>query len=334
MPHKALFIGSSPRDTAFLRTGQELREIRNATEDRGKDIRWDSISDARLGDIFDRIRDSSPDIVHFSGHGHPNGELAFVDEANGRTQTATPEILATLFASLHAAKREIECVVFNACHSDKMAWAIAPYCDYVVAVHDEVSDQDAREFASRFYQSWIITEMPPLEAFRSSCAIIKAYSETTPYFLTGRGVSHDSSENARNDILYYFSRLIMETTRSARAFEDIMVYLQEESPSRLDVRAVDCLNVCHMQLSLQRDEERRAVAELRAAKKEVLYEFKDFISMFNNIISSASLFAVAMVDQEENRIRQRWITTELDYRVIHMQTPPYLKLTLTTPKFK
>jgi hypothetical protein len=90
-----------------------------------------------------------PAIVHFSGHGSADGELVLEDDA-GCKDTVTTGALGNLFAIL---KKDIQCVVLNACYSETQAQAIAAHVGCVVGLRSDVGDKAAIAFASKFYQA-------------------------------------------------------------------------------------------------------------------------------------------------------------------------------------
>ncbi|MBS4096280.1 MAG: SUMF1/EgtB/PvdO family nonheme iron enzyme [Sulfuricella sp.] len=102
----------------------------------------------RIGDLPNLFRTHQPHLIHFSGHGVEEG-LYFQDD-NGQLLLADPDGLAKLFGLF---KPAIECVVLNACYTERQAEAIACHVPYVVAMSKAVGDQAAIDFAKGFYDS-------------------------------------------------------------------------------------------------------------------------------------------------------------------------------------
>ena len=103
----------------------------------------------RVGDLQGLLMRYEPHIVHFSGHGSPEGEIILEDEV-GRIQAVSARALTTTFALL---KDNIRCVVLNACFSQIQATAIAEHIDCVVGMSTAIGDKAAINFAAAFYQA-------------------------------------------------------------------------------------------------------------------------------------------------------------------------------------
>jgi hypothetical protein len=108
---KILFLAADPSDSARLRLGQELRDIRdNLQRSKERDnFSLESRESIRPGDITQAILDIKPQIVHFSGHGTSRGELC-IEDIQGQTQLVKPEALVSLFKS-ELVSAHVECVV-------------------------------------------------------------------------------------------------------------------------------------------------------------------------------------------------------------------------------
>jgi hypothetical protein len=92
---------------------------------------------------------SEPQIVHFSGHGTKTGALCF-ENNQGRTQLVQPDAVAALFKHF---SHQVNCVLLNACYSEKQAEAIAEHIPYVIGMNDAIGDKAAIAFAVGFYQA-------------------------------------------------------------------------------------------------------------------------------------------------------------------------------------
>ncbi|MBD0301529.1 MAG: hypothetical protein ICV85_04930, partial [Tolypothrix sp. T3-bin4] len=83
---RILFLTAEPTDSARLRLGRELEDIKERlrlANPQGIFVLEERRS-ARPQDISQAIQDFKPNIVHFSGHGESTGELCFENEL-GRT---------------------------------------------------------------------------------------------------------------------------------------------------------------------------------------------------------------------------------------------------------
>ena len=146
-----LFLSADPTDASRLRLGQELRDIETR-------LRLASARDAfelhhrasvRVGDLTQAIFDTKPAIIHFSGHGSAAGEL-FLENDAGQVHPVTPEALEALFA---LCKREVRCVILNACYSQRQAIAISKHIDHVIGMTQDIGDDAAIAFSAGFYKA-------------------------------------------------------------------------------------------------------------------------------------------------------------------------------------
>jgi hypothetical protein len=134
---------------------------------------------ARIVDVSQALVDFKPQVVHFSGHGDMDGNLCFEDDA-GLISSATPEGLATLFG---LQRRTVRCVIVNACHSMRLAEAMARQIDHVVGMRCQIGDEAAILFSVGFYQGLFAGEPVP-DAFHRGCALLQTEQRTEREFQT------------------------------------------------------------------------------------------------------------------------------------------------------
>jgi hypothetical protein len=144
-----LYLAASPPALPPLRSDLEMRKVKERLQlakhrDR---YRIEPYLAVRFDDISQALIDFEPQVVHFSGHGDSNGMLCIEDES-GQSTLATPEGLAELFGQ-H--KSTIRCVVVNACHSVRLAEALASRIDHVIGMRYQIGDAAAIEFSVGFY---------------------------------------------------------------------------------------------------------------------------------------------------------------------------------------
>ena len=146
-----LILAANPKGTTQLRLNEEVREIEEGlrrSEERSSFIvksRWAT----RPLDMQRAVLEEKPQIVHFSGHGV--GEKGIVlEDAIGRAKPVGGKALAKLFSLL---ADQVECVLLNACHSQKQGEAIAKHIDTVIGMSQAVGDQAALQFAIGFYDA-------------------------------------------------------------------------------------------------------------------------------------------------------------------------------------
>jgi len=148
---QVLFLAANPAGTTPLALDEEIRaidaKIRGA-EHRDR-LELASHWAVRLDDLSGLLMRRRPDIVHFSGHGDPLGEIILL-AADGTPKPVPAEALAGLFRVL---KDNVRVVVFNACHSEAQAKAVVRVIDCAVGMSRAIDDDHAIAFAAEFYQA-------------------------------------------------------------------------------------------------------------------------------------------------------------------------------------
>ena len=146
-----LVLAANPKNTPQLRLDQEVREISNGLE-RAKKRDEFSLQQkwaARPLDVRRAMLDYKPNIVHFCGHGSGEEGIAFED-ANGQALLVSADALSGFF-ELFADK--VDCVVLNACYSERQAEAIVKHIPHVIGMKKAIGDAAAIEFAVAFYDA-------------------------------------------------------------------------------------------------------------------------------------------------------------------------------------
>jgi len=146
-----LFLASNPLDLTQLRLDEEARAIANMIrQSKYRDaVRFESRWALQPMDLLQAINEFNPTIVHFSGHGSDNEEIAFQDQ-NGKMKLVTKEaIVQTMMASAE----NIRLVFFNTCYSKKQAEAISEFVEATIGMNTSIGDDAARIFSSQFYSS-------------------------------------------------------------------------------------------------------------------------------------------------------------------------------------
>lgn len=325
-----LYIGSSPSDQAWIRIDKEFSKLQKASK--GNEVKFITEFGAKLGDVADTILDISPSIIHFSGHGAKFGELIFEDE-NGKSKPVDVESLDRLFSLLVSAnKQNINCVVLNACHSDYLALSISKYVNYVIGVHNSVQDEAAIEFSVGFYKG-ISNGMSPQKAFEYGCFKVKEKNlDASPYILTGMDIPHKLDKASENVTQHYISWLINDTV-SSKDKKLILSELETKKPFRVDILGIDCFDNCHIQLTLQANKTKNIISNIPVSKDGLTIETEECIALFKKIVADSYLFAIAKLDEDENRIASRWNRAEREIVTYTMDyEPPYLMLTLAYRK--
>jgi hypothetical protein len=146
---KILFLGANPSDKVHIALDREVRAIGDNLRESDGGKRFVLIQEwaVQATDLQKLLLRHRPHIVHFSGHGSNAGELGFEDAASKAQAVSIPAI-ANLFGLLGAG---IQCVVLNACYSQRQAEAIRQHVDCVIGMSDAIPNKAAVAFASSFY---------------------------------------------------------------------------------------------------------------------------------------------------------------------------------------
>ena len=186
---KILFLASNPASTQPLQLDEEIREI--TQKSRASEYR-DSIElvshwAARPDDLLQEMNTHRPAVLHFSGHGNPEGGLMLLDSKRN-AKVVRPEALRALFAAMGNCVRF---VVLNACHSAAQASIIAEQVDCVVGMNAAGSDEVAILFAASFYRALAFgrSAQEALEQGRVAVLFEDLGEEDIPQLTTRNGVN-------------------------------------------------------------------------------------------------------------------------------------------------
>jgi hypothetical protein len=145
-----LFLAANPLETDRLRLDQEARTVDEALRLAKQRDRFQLAQQwaVRTTDLLDALLRYRPQIVHFAGHGSPDGRLLFENDA-GEAVAVAAAALGRLFAGV----RGIRCVLLNACWSQRHAKVLTKHVDCVVGMPHAVSDTAAIHFVAGFYRT-------------------------------------------------------------------------------------------------------------------------------------------------------------------------------------
>lgn len=151
-----LVLAANPRGTSPLRLDEEVRQIEEALLKSPYSERFKVVSQwaVRSDDIRRALLAFHPQIVHFCGHGMGEEGLVLVKDVPVSTPTndclVSGEALSNLFKRF---KRQLDCVVLNACYSEVQAIAIHQHINYVIGMKDGIEDASAVKFSVGFYDA-------------------------------------------------------------------------------------------------------------------------------------------------------------------------------------
>jgi len=152
---KVLFFTADPRlarpGGQALELAEDLRQImwRVRQARYGHRLVFEQHGAARADDLIDLLEHTDAQIIHFSGHGG-NAGLVFVGRGGHRPQPVDAAALEQLFRMGHGA---IRLAVLSACTSHAEAQAIADVVGCAIGTLNDISDDAAIRFNSRFYEA-------------------------------------------------------------------------------------------------------------------------------------------------------------------------------------
>ena len=149
---RILFFGANPSGTSPLRVDEEIREIQQTIK-QGR--QRDNISvqtewAVRPRDITQALIDFQPHFVHFAGHGGGReGSFAAEDDI-GSTHVIPVDGLVQAFKAVGG---DVQCVIVNACNTERLAQALTAIIPCVIGMRQPVGDRSAIRFSIGFYQA-------------------------------------------------------------------------------------------------------------------------------------------------------------------------------------
>ena len=192
---KILFFAADPLSAppvgtdARLLLDVEVREIRHKvrTARYRNDLDFDTHWATRTDDLLLALNETSPQVVHFSGHGGSSGlVLVGSDASSGHCVDA--EQLARLFEVFRGG---IRLVVLNACFSTPQAEAIAAVVGCAIGTRTEISDAAAITFSGSFYRAIAFghSVQAAYDQARAALALEHFEDRECPQLVTRRGVN-------------------------------------------------------------------------------------------------------------------------------------------------
>jgi CHAT domain len=143
---KVLVIASNPAVTSPLELAAEAKVLKTRLEDSLFHDSFDVVSAqaSHADDLLFLLKDQSPAILHFMGHGPIDG-LVLKDNSE-HEMTLTGKDYTEIFGGSH-----LELVVMSGCYSGGQAAALEDVVPSVVGTTANIGNDVARLFAAAFY---------------------------------------------------------------------------------------------------------------------------------------------------------------------------------------
>lgn len=145
-----LFVAAEPRGASPIRLGEEFRDIIEEVERKHRvdSLEFRTLWAARPTDVTRALSDFEPVVVHFSGHGTPEGGF-LLESTDGTSKQIDTRGMGSIFETY---KKKVKVVVLNSCYSQDLAKEIAKYVDVVVGMNDGIGIEAAIQFSVGFYR--------------------------------------------------------------------------------------------------------------------------------------------------------------------------------------
>lgn len=151
-----LVVFSNPGDSDRLRLDREHRQLDEMVERTNSRDHIRLMQATTISDLAVSLSKLRPHIVHFSGHGSPNGIYLEKDSTSEQgvelSSTQLADLICTHCPHLHA-------LVLMSCYSAASAPQLRTTAPYVVTVEAEAEDHAALMFSKYFYDA-ILTGRP------------------------------------------------------------------------------------------------------------------------------------------------------------------------------
>lgn len=146
-----LFLAANPEGTDKMALDKEIRTIKEKIRASRYRDQLDLVSAwaVRFDDLLQELNEHEAQIVHFSGHGSPTGEIILVGD-DGVAGSIDPNIFRDL---IETTSDNIRVVILNACYSEPMAVAVEEIVDCAIGTKGQLGDKAAIAFAGSFYRA-------------------------------------------------------------------------------------------------------------------------------------------------------------------------------------
>lgn len=181
-----LILSANPRGTDPLKLEDEAERIRKELQGGQQRYVVKAERAVRVEDLSKYLLKYNPIILHFSGHGSPDGEIILENEQQ-QPQNVSAEALAGLFSGVQG---RTECVVLNACYSLERADALAEHVGCVIGMTEEIDDDSALRFAVGFYRGLAFGKgyYAAFELGRKEIPLMNLPDAEVPHFFTREGM--------------------------------------------------------------------------------------------------------------------------------------------------
>ncbi len=148
---RLLFLPANAMKTSLLQLRDEISELGSRVENAGRREKAQRPRPSWLlpsGDVLETIRNTGPEILHFSGHGNASGDFSLGDLAEGIEPLGDVRAFAK---ALRLQGEGIRVVMLSACYTASVAESFADLAECTIGVSRSMNDEQALTFAAGFY---------------------------------------------------------------------------------------------------------------------------------------------------------------------------------------
>ncbi len=145
---RVLLLGSNCKGMKEVLVGREIRKIRKILDH--SSIQFIDAPDIKRDDIYEKLSEFKPQIVHFSGHGfNKTGPLFNGDEF---LINIPPPLFNQLIDVLKKGEEYIKLIIFNVCESSLIAEKVSKFIDFTIGIEKKANDRCVAAFSKGFYR--------------------------------------------------------------------------------------------------------------------------------------------------------------------------------------
>ena len=171
---RILFLRSDPGDASRLDLSGESGQIKITLErTQPQQLHLEPLDMTTVEEVGRAlIRIKQPTILHFAGHGSPDGKMYWRKSIKENSAYPIPvEVFAKMIAAIKDHK--IVCVFLNACYLASEAKHLLQHVPYVIASRTAIADTAAIDFSSGFY-TWLGEGKDIGESFNYALSLVEA----------------------------------------------------------------------------------------------------------------------------------------------------------------
>ena len=171
---KILFISSLPNNKENLRFDDEIKAIKeNIEKSKLRDkIDFEAETAVNYDEIYEKITEYKPDILHISVHSSRTKGLIFSDD-DKNTIYLNGEKIKRIFEFNKDNIFHNKCIILNACNSSEVAKGLTQNTDYLISMKDFIPDDAAIKFTKGFYKQLLKKDFDVETAFNSAVFVLE-----------------------------------------------------------------------------------------------------------------------------------------------------------------